>query len=311
MIAPSGIGGWIAFRQRIGTAAAAAALAIELGCAWVAPRAGAGGINDPAFLPPPAKRGDREALKAAICAEIKAYHDAGLLVFPWLYSRPGSWRAEVEAFALLVECGADGIIIDAEIEWGNHESDAVAYGRALRLALGDTWIADAPWPWIRSHPEYPERAFAAFVDARLPQDYWCEINRAGARADVARQQAEWSSVFADPKRTADELDPIWPVACTYGRAELIHAGAPPCPGEMVPDDLDWFLDAHEGQPVSLYSLEMLLVDTPNGHECRTRLRERAERARPSPVGPVEVERASDVVAPIGADVIEGYKGGST
>jgi hypothetical protein len=295
MAAPSGLGGWIAFRQRIGTVAAAAALAVSLGCSWVAPRAGCGGLNDSAFAHDPA-------------GEIAAYHAAGLKVFPWIYSRPGSWREEVEAIRRLVAAGADGIIIDAEIDWGGHNADAIAFGKALRAAVGDVWIADAPWPWILSHPEYPEREFADFVDARLTQDYWAEINRDGARADVGRQEAEWAKRYADPKRAPGERDPVWPVACTYGRAELVKVGAPPCPGEMVPDDLDWFLDAHPGMPVSLYSLEMLLADTPNGRDCLARLKARALRTIPPPpdtLRSVEVRRAdSPNPAPMATAALE-------
>lgn len=264
---PSGLGGWIAFRGRIGTAKQAAALAVEMGCSWVAPRAGDGSLNDSAFKNP--------------AAEIDAYHQAGLLVFPWLYSRRATWRTQVLAVAQLQKAGADGYIDDAEIAWAGGQADCETYGRALRAVVGpEFFLADAPWPWVYSHSEYPEKEFAGWVDARMPQDYWCEINRSGARAVVGEQEKQWARRFADPGRTPEERDPIWPVANTYGRAELIAAGAPACPGDMVPDDLDWFLDAHPNVPVSLYSLEMLTVDTPNARELRRRLAARAERSRP-------------------------------
>lgn len=299
---PRNLGGWIAFRSKIGTAAQAAALAVSLGCSWVAPRAGDGSINDAAFLAPAGKRGDLEAVKAAIRAEIAAYHEAGLLVFPWLYSRPGSWRSEVEAFALLMECGADGVIIDAEIQWGAHAAEAAAYMTALRAKLGDVFIADAPWPWILAHPEYPERAFADGTDARLVQAYAAEINRAGLRACIAEQEREWAKRYADPARAPGEVDPIWPVACTYGRDELLAAGAPPCPGETTADELGWFLDTYPDRPVSLYSLEMLLEPTPNARACVAMLKARAEAAAPATMR--EVARASSEMGPMGLAEIE-------
>lgn len=275
-VSPRGLGVFIAFRERIGTAAQAAALAVSIGAAWVAPRAGDyGNVNDAAFLAEPSKRSDPEARKAAIRAEIAAYHEAGLLVYPWLYSRPGCWRAEVEAFALLMECGADGVIIDAEIQWGAHAADAAAYMIALRERLGDAFIADAPWPWIAYHPEYPEKEFADGVDARMLQAYWTEINRDGAKADLDKTRSEWAARFATPGRTEAEQDPIWPIGVTYGRDELVAVGGPACPGVMSAADVLWFLDQYPGQPASLYSLEMLTAGTPASKELLAALRARA------------------------------------
>ena len=42
-----------------------------------------------------------------------------------------------------------GRIVDAEAPWSTGTGgQALVYGDQLRAALGDTWIADAPWPHI-------------------------------------------------------------------------------------------------------------------------------------------------------------------
>lgn len=282
---PKGLGGWVAFESMLGNEAKAADLAVEVGCSWVAPRAGDGTLNDGGFK----------------LADIAVYKSKGLQVFPWLYSRPSTWRSEIDAFRRIMDAGADGVIIDAEIQWEGHALDAGWYAEGLRKALPDAWIADAPWPWILYHPTFPEREFSDLVDARLIQAYWCEINRSGAKAVTLEAERQWAARFATPGRTPAQRDPVYPVACTYGRAELQANGAPPCPGDMTAADLSWFLDHYpEGTPVSLYSLEMLLANTPVAREVRGMLRERVQRkpTLPSPPLTIDYPRAESVTAPL-------------
>jgi len=273
--APVGLGIWIAFRDRLGIAAQAAAKAVEIGASWVAPRAGVGGLNDGALAHDPA-------------GEIAAYKAAGLRVYPWIYSRPSSWRAEVEAFRRLLAAGADGVLIDAEIEWGGHAADAVAYGRELRAAIDDAWVADCPWPWIGAHPEYPCAEFAAFVDARCAQLYWSEINGAGEARDAATYEVQWA---AWEHAHQDLVRPRMPIGVTYGHREGVALGIrPPPPGECTPDDVARFLDAY-GSGASLYSLEAASSDV------LAMLRARATRTEPAPA-PEVAPGAESIVAPV-------------
>lgn len=268
--APQGLGIWIAFRSKIGSVKDAAKRCVDLGASWVAPRAGQGGLTDPAF---------RDA-----AAEIAAYKAEGLAVYPWLYSQAATWRTEVEAYRRLVKAGADGLFIDAEIEWGNHKSEAVAYGMTLRDAVGDVWLADCPWPWIDYHPEYPTAEFAAFVDARAPQVYWTEISAAGAEKVCAKYESAWSAWEA---RNPTLVRPRLPIGVTYGRAEGLRFGFGPPPGEVHEDEVAWFLNRYPG--ASLYSLE---ASAPG---VLSMLRARAEASRPAVP---EVPRAGSEVAPL-------------
>jgi len=270
---PPGLGLWIAYRGRLGSAADAARAARACGASWVAPRAGDGGLNDAAFRDPE--------------GEIAAYHAEGLKVFPWLYSRRGAWKTQVEAVRRLVRSGADGYIDDAEIAFGGGFVEARDYGLALRDVAPDLWIADAPWPWPAGHPEYPMEEFAAFVDARLPQMYWTEINGLGfARvATVYEQQwAHWESAHPGLVR------PRWPIGVTYGRADGIRLGMGQLPpGEVTVADVRAFLDRY-GVTASLYSLE---AASPEVVEL---LHDRVPTIR-------EVARAEAIDAPLAASLI--------
>src|SRR5207248_815938 len=77
----------------------------ELGVKWVAPRGGAGGFRDASWSRWTARD------------SVKRYHDAGLRVYPWIFSRPWAWQNEVLLFQQFIDEGADGVIIDAEALW--------------------------------------------------------------------------------------------------------------------------------------------------------------------------------------------------
>lgn len=240
--APSGLGLWVAFRRDDPADIAARALAI--GAKWVCLRGGAGALNDVSWKPYD---------DATIAKIISAFHEYGLDVYIWLYSYPSKIVEETAAFARFVSLGADGVYIDAEIEWAGRGDAAVKYGSLLRNALPDTFIADAPWPYIQAHGEYPIKAFDAFVDAHCPQDYWTEIGTSETHA-LSEQEKEWSNVGA--------VKPVYPVGVTYGADELIKRGAPPCPGKVSPPDVVAFVDhclARNGV-CSLYSDECMPDD---------------------------------------------------
>jgi hypothetical protein len=227
MPCPQKLGLWIAFAGRIGTNDQAAALAKACGAAWVAPRAGDGGLNDPAFKDPE--------------ATIRAYHAQGLDVYPWLYSHPNRQTTEIAAFKALIDAGADGVIIDAEMPWSKAKDQAVAYGAALRAALPDAWIADAPWPMIGWHPDYPDQEFATFVDFRMPQAYWPEIGMPREKV-CAIMEAQWALA----EKSERIVRPICPIGATYKAVT-----------DCTPADVAAFLDHYGANdaPVSLYSLD--------------------------------------------------------
>lgn len=257
---PSGLGFWIAFPKMIedGSPQAIADSLVSFGARWVAPRAGQGGGRDPSWTQ----------------THTRACLDAGLGVYPWVFSYPDKVAGEVKLAQAHMSEGATGWIIDAEAPWTRPglRPTCIKYGMELRSALGDTWIADAPWPYIDWHPDYPATGFATWVDARLPQAYWTEIGR--PRLDVMQttlRQWERMHTRGMPRR------PVWPIGVTYGRAELITTGIknPTCPGYLIPEDVGLFVNGDE--PWSLYTLEMLLLDSPAASAARALLRSRPPR----------------------------------
>jgi hypothetical protein len=236
MIEPNGLGIWVAFAGAAGGHERIATRLGELGARWVAPRAGEGAFRD--------KHWQAKAARD----HIRRYHDAGVLVYPWLYSRPASWRAEVSIFKQLVDEGADGAIIDAETPWDvGQKQTALRFMEALDKALPGAFIADAPWAYPYYHPGFPFAEFATRVNARMPQAYWTEISNHGALHHLPRIEAAWQKFHtANP----NSVRPVWPIGVTYGNEWPSRL-----PGVFRPSDLEFFLARYGHLPASLYSFE--------------------------------------------------------
>lgn len=230
---------WVAFPKMIhgGSPSAIVDTLLHYGATGVAPRGGVGGGRDDAWS----------------AAHTRACLDAGLAVHPWIFSHPHSIAEETElARRLVVDEGATGYIIDAELPW-NHDSGrpywsgrAIEYGEKLREALGGRPIWDAPWSHIAWHPSFPILAFDGFVDKHCPQYYWTEH---GLSLDTCmlRCSAQWARSGC--------ARPIDPIGVTYGDSDLRPLGAH-CPASLVMGDVDRFLDRYGGQ--HLYTLEMAM-----------------------------------------------------
>ena len=232
MMHPKGIGYWIAFPKILGTVDQIVARLLEVGADWVAPRGSDG----------------RHESKDWTRAHTRACVDAGIPVYRWPFSRPGDIHHEVTLAEKWRSEGDSGFIVDAETPWAGCNRQAEIYGSELRRVLGhDHFIADAPWPFVHYHPEYPWHAFEAFVAARMPQYYWTEI---GLPFQSVCDTADGSW------RRYNQSRPIYPIGVTYGAAELRRLGATPCPSEIVPTDVQKFVDRYRARGcVSLYSLE--------------------------------------------------------
>ena len=266
--APSGLGFWIAFPRLIGDVSTIVAALLDVGASWVAPRYGVGKDRDKSWSP----------------AHTKACLDAGLDVYPWVFSYPWQIPGEVALAKAAIAEGATGWIVDAEAPWSTGTGgSAIVYGDQLRAALGDTWIADAPWSHISWHPDYPVREFARWVDARLPQAYWTEHGQRLA-VTLSNTKAQWAALLAAGMTER----PVWPIGVTYGQAELIAREAEPCPGELAEGDVARFLGCAPG-PLSLYTLEMLLTDTPNAKAALEALKARARGTPREPYEPLGID----------------------
>ncbi len=237
--APSGLGIWVAYADRLGGYPNAAEQIRQLGFKVVYPRAGDAGNPD--------KHWTQEACKALL--------NAGLQVYPWRYSRAGksNWMAELKGYQRDLDWGASGIVVDAEAHWANaHEQAHLFVDELLDLQC---FVADAPWSHIAYHPEYPD-AFAR-LHARMPQLYWTEHNSLGAKRNIAKITQQWQAWEAKKREEEKHylIKPRWPIGVTYGNQELRKLGVGKCPGDFYLQDLIDFMNAYQDTNVSLYSLE--------------------------------------------------------
>lgn len=250
--APSGFGIWVAFQSMIGSVDETIRRMKLIGAKWIAPRAGDGVRRD-------GKWSSTQAREA-----IQKYHAAGIKVFPWLYSYPTSYLAEVPILKSLIDEGADGIFLDCEIEWqlgnGIYKPAAEHYMQLLRKELGeDCFIGHAPFPYILWHLDFPYVEFGKYCDAVADQLYWSEINNDSAQKHIDRTQAQWDTYL---KMHPEAAKVRCPIGVTYGH-ELKFVKNPP-PGTFRPDDLTTFIEWCKAKDLPFYSVYSLDAACPDG-----------------------------------------------
>jgi len=159
---------------------------------------------------------------------IRRCKDAGLGIFTWNYSKPGTWQTQAAAIAQVIADGSEGHVIDAETEWEwvpntvDHEfsqvdrrADAVAFADRLRTLVGDAWLAHAPIWRPQSHQGFPFAEFGARVDAVLPQAYWCAAGQ-NVASFCARLEDAWRALAtAHP----EAVPMLMPIGLTYGAGD--------------------------------------------------------------------------------------------
>lgn len=238
--APVGFGMWIAFQNTIGSIEESIVRLKDCGAKWVAPRAGGGRSRDASWQPAFA----REA--------IKKYHDAGLKVYPWMYSMPSTCQAELAIYKALMDEGADGVFIDAELEWQNTPGVAASaedFLTKLRALLGDEcFIGHAPFPYLQWHAQFPYEQFGKHCDQVHPQTYWSEISNATAEKHIAAIQAQWDAVAKATPDVLGTLGRVCHIGVTYGK----EIGGP-TPGQFRPSDLAYFMKWCKEKELPCYS----------------------------------------------------------
>jgi len=198
MSAPSGIGWWVAFESAIhpGDKQRDLETAIErcklTGAEWVALRGGDGSANDR----------DTDA------RSIRAFIDAGISVFVWIFARPGRATQESFGYKHFVDMGASGAIINAEFEYQKTSAiDARALVDAIRDA-GVGWVAHAPPDYAGSANTNPWNALDLVCDAVMPQVYAWEHNDEGHVAHLTRVRDRYLA-------KGTPIEKVWPILCAY------------------------------------------------------------------------------------------------
>jgi Putative peptidoglycan binding domain len=248
--APAGFGYWVAFAQNMTPSPLAQDIAETcrvlkaLGAGWVAPRAGMDGWNDGGLTV--------EALAA--------YKQLGIGCYPWMYTRPSGIASTVAAAVRLVATGCvDGIILDAEGEYLGQHAAAAKLADTIRGALGDRWIAHAPFDNIAFHPTFPYREIVRGsakagegprLDGVLPQLYAWEHDDSGHPFWEKKCQAQWTQWEA---QNPDAAVPRHWIGCCYRPAMRAGKATPPLPLQTVIADVVGF---RKDNPLgSLYSID--------------------------------------------------------
>jgi hypothetical protein len=115
----------------------------------------------------------------------------------------GVWMASV---AKRPDCAA--LILDAEGAWENEPGDrpaATAMGASFRASAPDAYVITQPWPVPTLHSKFPEREFAAWVDADARQAYVNDWTRQYGKARYARCMAWFAASQAQLARQLGDL----------------------------------------------------------------------------------------------------------
>jgi Immunoglobulin domain/Immunoglobulin I-set domain len=158
-------------------------------------------------------------------------HAAGLKIFGWAYvygNKFNNVQGEINTALTCLDKGADGFIIDAEVEYeaAGQPAAAAQYCQGIRARYPNTFLAHAPFPYISLHSAFPYNVFGYYCDAVMPQDYWDAIGVTPTKmiTDMDNQWTTWQNGLTGTNRLA--IKPIVPLAETYSPSSTqIETGA--------------------------------------------------------------------------------------
>jgi hypothetical protein len=157
-------------------------------------------------------------------------HAAGLKIFGWAYVYgSNNVSGEINVALNALNLGADGFIIDAEIEYEGpgQKTNAVNYCRGIRASYPTHFLAHAPFPIISAHSAFPYVEFGTNCDAVMPQDYWADIGGTNYAATmVGRMNTEWRNWQNNLTGSAtNAIKPIAPIGQGYNSVNgLVDGG---------------------------------------------------------------------------------------
>ena len=140
-------------------------------------------------------------------------HNSGLKIFGWAYAYGNDVQGEINVAVNALNLGADGFIIDAEIEYetnANNTVSATQYCQGIRAAYPNRFLAHAPFPIISSHSRFPYVTFGKYCDAVMPQAcFWSCQHHAAA-------PEKWTAIGA--AAIGDFLTPPYIVSLSVNRS---------------------------------------------------------------------------------------------
>jgi len=150
-------------------------------------------------------------------------HAVGLKIFGYTRSYGVNVNGEIGVATNAMKLGADGYIIDAEVEWesgnlANGPALATQYCNGIKAVYPTRFLGHAPMPMISLHSSFPYKEFGIGCDAVMPQDYWFDMGYTPA-AMVDKMDTEWRSFYNSLSGSdTNAIKPIAPV----GQADVTN-----------------------------------------------------------------------------------------
>ncbi len=181
---------------------------VNKGMKWIVVKAGHGAVWWPQF--------NADLITRA--------HAAGLQVFGYGRCFGDDVTGEINIGKQVLALGADGFIINAEIEYENKFTQATAMMNGLRATYPTAFIAHAPFAYIDYHTAFPYVQFGSQCDAVMPQCYWraAGINKDPYLMvqDLDYQWNKWHNTWTNNGNAA-AIKPVVPIGDGYNT----HAGS--------------------------------------------------------------------------------------
>jgi hypothetical protein len=147
---------------------------------------------------------------------VNAAHAAGLKIFAYTRSWGTNVTSEISLATTMLNRGADGFVIDAEVEWesshlANNAAKATQLCQGIKNAFPTRFLAHAPFMYISLHSSFPYKQFGLLCDAVMPQDYFTSfgISPSQCVTDMDSEWRNWQNSLVGTDRNA--IKPIVPV----------------------------------------------------------------------------------------------------
>jgi len=130
----------------------------------------------------------------------ETFKRGGLFVFGWQYVYGRNPEAEADmAVRRVLECGVDGFVVNAEVEYKYKPDQATRYMKRLRNALKDDYLIGlSSYRFPNIHREFPFNQFLEYCDVNLPQVYWMKATNAGQQLLTSINQCRQSWLVQRP-----------------------------------------------------------------------------------------------------------------
>lgn len=148
---------------------------------------------------------------------VDAAHAAGLKIFGYGRVFGTNIAGEVAVATNVLALGADGFVIDAEIEYESHilannTAAAETYCQGIRAAYPDAFLAHSPFALISYHSTFPYVTFGTYCNVVMPQCYWKSfgISPSNMVHQLDTQWRNWQNSLTGSNTAA--IKPIAPIA---------------------------------------------------------------------------------------------------